>query len=258
MIDSHAHLNLPQFDADRPEVIARAAESGVKTIVNVGADLPSSQQSVELAGRYPFIYAAVGVHPHDASTLDVRVYAQIRELARHPRVVAIGEIGLDYYYNFSPREQQVGAFELQLDLAAELSLPFIIHDREAHGPIMSTLDRWLAKTGPLHGVLHCFSGDAAMARRAVDMGLYISIAGPVTFHNARQLPQVVKEVPLSRLLVETDCPYLAPMPHRGKRNEPAYVCLVAQAIAAIKNVEVAEVDAMTSQNVRDVFGRMSI
>jgi TatD DNase family protein len=258
VIDSHAHLNLPQFDADRPAVIARATEAGVTTIVNVGADLLSSQQSVEMAGRYPFIYAAVGVHPHDASTLDETVYGQIRELARHPRVVAIGEIGLDYYYNFSPREQQVEAFELQLDLSVELGLPFIIHDREAHGPIMSALDGWLTKAGSLHGVLHCFSGDAAMARRAVDMGLYISIAGPVTFHNARQLPQVVKEVPLTRLLVETDCPYLAPMPHRGKRNEPAYVCLVAQAIAAIKSVDVTEVDAVTSQNVRDLFGRMSI
>jgi TatD DNase family protein len=254
VIDSHAHLDFPQFDGDREEVIARAGEAGVKTIINVGADLVSSQRSVDLADRHPSIYASVGIHPHDALALDDSVLERLRDMARHPRVVGIGEIGLDYYRDLSPRDMQLEAFERQLDLADELELPFIVHDRDAHDAIMSTLERRAAGREALRGVLHCFSGDETMARKALELGLYVSVAGPVTFHNARRLPDVVQEVPLSRLLLETDCPYLAPHPHRGKRNEPAYVLLVAERVAALKGVSVAEVEKTASDNARDLFG----
>ena len=254
MIDSHAHLDFPQFDEDREQVIDRAREAGITTIINVGADLPSSRRSIELAKRYPFIYAAVGVHPHDADTLDEAGFGGVQAMARHPRVVAIGEIGLDYCRDLSPRDKQVEAFERQLTLAETLDLPFIVHDRDAHDDVMTILEGKAAGRGSLRGVLHCFSGDVPMAHKAVELGLHISVGGPVTFRNARQLPDVVREVPLSKLFLETDCPYLAPHPHRGKRNEPAYVLLVAQAVAALKNVSVTEVQRITSRNVRELFG----
>ena len=254
MIDSHAHLDFPQFDADREQVIARARAAGVQAMVNVGADLASSRRSIDLAERYPFIYAAVGVHPHDATTLDDAALAQLRDMARHPRVVAIGEIGLDYYRDLSPRDVQLEAFERQLALAHELHKPFIVHDRDAHDTIMAVLRRRAGERGPLRGVLHCFSGDVTMSQEALDLGLHISVGGPVTFQNARKLPDVVRAVPLLRLLIETDCPYLAPHPYRGQRNEPAFVTLVAQAIATLKGLSLAEVARVTSQNVGDVFG----
>lgn len=254
MIDSHAHLDFPQFDEDREQVIGRAREAGITTIVNVGADLVSSQRSVGLAERYPFIYAAVGIHPHDADALDESVINTLRTMARHPRVVAIGEIGLDYYRTLSPRDRQVDAFERQLELAESLKLPFIVHDRDAHDAVMSTLEAMATGPGSLRGVLHCFSGDVSMADRALELGLHISVGGPVTFRNARLLPDVVREIPLSRLLLETDCPYLAPHPYRGKRNEPAYLLLVAQAVATLKGVSVSEVQRTTSRNVRVLFG----
>ena len=254
MIDSHAHLDFPQFDADRDEVIDRACEAGVAVIINVGADLISSQRSIGLAERFPFIYAAVGIHPHEAGSWNEETYRQVREMAQHPRVVAIGEIGLDYYWDHSPRDRQSEAFETQLALARELDKPFIVHDRDAHSDIMSMLHREVEKQGTLSGVLHCFSGDTAMAHEAIDMGLYIAVGGPVTFQNARKLSEVVEDIPLSRLLLETDCPYLAPHPHRGKRNEPAYVRLVAERVAALHKVDVTEVDAVTSENVAALFG----
>jgi TatD DNase family protein len=254
LIDSHAHLDFPQFDSDREQVIVRARGSGITAIINVGADLQSSKNSIELAERYPFIFAAVGIHPHDAKTLDEPALQELQNMARHPRVVAIGEIGLDYYRDLSPRDKQQEAFERQLDLAHTFDLPFIIHDRDAHDDIMSVLEERTTESRPLRGVLHCFSGGVSMAQRALDIGLHISVGGPVTFRNARQLPEVVRQVPLSRLLLETDCPYLTPAPHRGKRNEPAYVLLVAQAVAALKEISLAEVQRVTTQNVRELFG----
>lgn len=254
MIDSHAHLDFPQFEEDREQVIDRAREAGITEIINVGADLVSSRRSVELAERYPFIYAAVGIHPHDADSLDESVLDEVRTLAMHPKVVAIGEIGLDYYRDLSPRERQVDAFERQLELARSLELPFIVHDRDAHDEVMSILEATAGEQGSLRGVLHCFSGDVSMANRALELGLQISVGGPVTFRNARLLPDVVREVPLSRLLLETDCPYLAPHPYRGKRNEPAYVVLVAQAVATLKGVSVSEVQRTTSHNARVLCG----
>ncbi len=254
MDDSHAHLDFSQFDGDREQVIERAIRAGVSRIINVGADVPSSERSLELAERYPFIYASVGIHPHDADTLNEASLDTLRALAGHPRVVAIGEIGLDYYRDLSPRDRQLGAFERQLDLAESLGLPVIIHDRDAHEAIMAVLSQ-RAKVGRApRGVLHCFSGDLAMARQAIEMGLYISVGGPVTFQNARRLPEIVQSIPLSRLLLETDCPYLTPHPYRGRRNEPAFVALVAQKVAEIRKISLEEVEQVTSDNVERLFG----
>lgn len=253
MNDSHTHLDFPQFDGDREQVIARAQEAGITRMINVGAGLLSSERSVELAERYPCIYASVGIHPHEADTLNDASFAALRTLAARPRVVAIGEIGLDYYRNLSPREDQKDALERQLDLAESLGLPVIIHDRDAHDDVMAALQRRVGGGRALRGVLHCFSGDLSMALKVIEMGLYISVGGPVTFKNARKLPEIVQSIPITRLLLETDCPYLAPHPYRGQRNEPAYVFLVAQTVAALRNVSTAEVQRVTTQNVQDLF-----
>ncbi len=267
LIDTHAHLDFPQFDADRPAVIERAGVAGVKAIVNVGADLISSRRAVALAEQYPSIYAAVGMHPHDAKKLDGATLAELRDLAQHPKVVAVGEIGLDFYRNLSPRDVQRRAFQAQLAWAARLGKPVIIHDRDAHDEIMDILAGWAAglessppaasQVGHLAGrlgVLHTFSGDLAMAGRAIDLGFYISISGPVTYKNARRLPDIVPALPLNRLLLETDCPYLAPHPHRGKRNEPAYVRLVAERIAALRGITYDELARATTANAQHLFG----
>jgi len=261
LIDTHAHLDFSQFDADRPEVIARAQEAGVEVIVNAGAGLEASQAGVALAETYPQVYAAVGVHPHEAKTLNEDVLEELRALAQHPKVVAIGEMGLDYYRDRSPRPVQRQAFQQQLALAGELGKPIIVHDREAHQDVMNMLRQWIREghqpsaTGhqPV-GVMHCFSGDLPMAREAIKMGFYISIPGPVTFTNDRRLPELVRALPLERLVIETDCPYLTPHPYQGKRNEPAYVRLVAEAIAQIKGIPLEQVAHITTANARALFG----
>lgn len=258
LIDTHAHLDFPKFDADRPSVIERARKAGVAAIVNIGTDPASSQRAVGLAERNDFIYAAVGMHPHDAKKLDGSALAELRDLARHPKVVAIGEIGLDYYRDLSPRSVQRRAFQAQLAWAAKLGKPVVIHDRDAHDEIMEVLTDWVAGLGrsPLAqrpGVLHTFSGDLAMAEQAMDLGFYLSISGPVTYKNARQLPGIVQTLPLDRLLVETDCPFLAPHPHRGKRNEPAYVRLVAEQIATLKGISFDELAGATTTNAQRLF-----
>jgi TatD DNase family protein len=259
LIDSHAHLDFPQFDADRTDVIDRAGAAGVQAIVNVGADLASSRRAVALAAKHDSIYAAVGMHPHDAKKLDGAALAELRELAQRPKVVAVGEIGLDFYRDLSPRDVQRRAFQAQLAWATRVGKPVIIHDREAHDEIMQILTNWAAElkgtqlAGRL-GVLHTFSGDLSMAERAMDMGFYISISGPVTYKNARQLADLVRILPLERLLVETDCPYLTPQPHRSKRNEPAYVRLVAERIAALRGIPLDDVAEATTANARRLFG----
>jgi TatD DNase family protein len=258
LIDSHAHLDFAKFDRDRSAVVERARAAGVAVMINVGADLASSRRAVELAAEYEGIYAAVGMHPHDASKLDGAALAELRELARRPKVVAVGEIGLDFYRDLSPRDQQRRAFLAQLAWAAKLGKPVIIHDRDAHDEIMAILESWAAglRTSPLAGhlgVLHTFSGDLAMAERAMALGFYISISGPVTYHNAGQLPDIVRALPLDRILVETDCPFLTPQPHRGQRNEPAYVRLVAERIAALKGMSLPELAAATTANAERLF-----
>ncbi|MFC2031391.1 TatD family hydrolase [Chloroflexota bacterium] len=258
LVDTHAHLDFPQFDADRQIAIERALAAGVKVIVNVGADLESSRRAVDLAEQYKSVYAAVGVHPHGANRLNGTALAELRGLAQNPNVVAVGEIGLDFYRNLSPPNVQRRAFQAQLAWAARMGKPVIIHDRDAHDEVMELLAAWAAGlrgsqlAGRL-GVLHTFSGDLSMAERAIDLGFYISISGPVTYKNARNLPEIVRNLPLERLLLETDCPYLTPYPHRGKRNEPAYVSLVAERIADLRAMAADELAEATTANAWSLF-----
>ena len=250
LVDSHAHIDGERFDADRDEVVARALAAGVSLILNVGADMDSSARSVALAEKYPGIYAAVGMHPHDAKDMRETDYTQLEQWTKHPRVVAIGEIGLDYHYDLSPRPVQKEVFLRQLDLARKTGKPFIIHEREAHA---DTLEIIRSAARGLKGVFHCFSGSVETAREYLKMGFYISVAGPVTFSKSGKTKEVAKYVPLDRLLVETDSPYLTPQPHRGHRNEPAYVRLVAEEIASLRNLPLEEVAAATTANVRRLF-----
>lgn len=256
-VDSHCHLDFPQFEADRDQVLARAVEAGVTTIINPGTDLESSRRAVALAERYENVYAAVGVHPHDASTLGPKTLGELRQLAAHPKVVAIGEIGLDYYRDLSPRAQQRAAFEAQLALAADLDRPVIIHQRESADDVMATLRDW-ATGGHPGCVLHAFSGDAAMANEVVSLGFFIGVGGPLTFKNARRLPEIIPHVSLDYLLVETDAPYLTPHPYRGRRNEPAYVVLVAQRLAELRRLAPEVLSQRLADNARRLFRLRSV
>jgi len=251
LIDSHAHLDFPQFDDDREAVIERAREAGLVAILNAGTSLESSRAALTLAERHDFIYAAVGVHPHDADTLTPDVLSALRALARHPKAVAIGEIGLDYYRDLSPRPVQRRAFGDQLALASELALPVVIHSREAHQDVLAALQGWEGT-----GVLHSYSAGPERLEEALALGFFISISGPVTFRKANLLRTVAAMVPLERLLVETDCPYLTPEPHRGRRNEPAYVRYVARAIAAARGTSEQAVAQVTTDSACRLFGMM--
>ncbi len=253
LFDTHAHLDFPDFDDDREEVIARAGEQGVSHIVTVGSGggLGSAARAVKVAEGRAQVFATAGVHPHDAKLMQDRDLERLRELASRGKVVAVGETGLDYAKEYSPREVQLRRFRDQLALAKELGLPVVIHDREAHDDIVRVLKRdGIADAG---GVMHCFSGSADLALQLVGMGFYISIPGVITFKNAKGLPRVAREVPLEKLLVETDSPFLAPEPHRGRRNEPAYVRLVAEAVAKARDCELSRVAAATFANAGRVF-----
>ena len=271
MIDSHAHLDFRQFNKDRETVIKRARKAGLVAIVNIGTDLASSRATVKLAGKHDFIYAAVGVHPHDAKMVTRAVLDELRALARHPKVVAIGEIGLDYYRDRSPRLVQRRAFADQLNLAAELRLPVVIHSREAHADVLAALRDWVAfppRACPEqgrrvggdrggaggYGVLHSYSAGPEHLEEVLSLGFSIGISGPVTFPKADRLRAVAAAVPLERLLVETDCPYLTPVPYRGKRNEPAYVRYVVQAVARARGIPAEAVAQATADNTRHLFG----
>jgi len=249
MIDSHAHLNDPQFSPDLAEVLARAEEAGVTGIINVGYDLDSSRQAVRLAEGHRGLYAVVGVHPHDAKTWDSGVEAAIRELASHSKVVAIGESGLDYYYDHSPRDVQQDVFRAQLALARELNLPLVVHSRDAAQDTLEILSEF----PEVPCILHCYSGSWEMAREYLKMGHYFSIGGALTFKNAQRLRSVIQQIPLERMLLETDCPYLTPVPHRGKRNEPAYLPLVARQLAELHGITEAEAAEVTERNTRLFF-----
>jgi len=258
LIDTHAHLDFPAFEADREMVIARAQAAGIAALVNVGAELDESRAAVGLAESTRAVYAAVGVHPHEAATVTGAAIDELRRLAMRPRVVALGEIGLDFYRDYAPRDAQREAFEAQLSLATQLGKPVIIHDREAHREVLTMLRQWLNDSqSALHnppGVFHCFSGSLEMALEAIDLGFYIGVDGPVTFRNASRLRGVVRQLPLDRILIETDCPYLTPEPYRGQRNEPAYVRFVAQAIAELRGLPFEEVARVTASSARRVFG----
>ena len=250
LADSHAHIDDDRFDKDRDQVIARAAAAGVSLIVNIGADMDSSARSIALSEKYSCVYAAVGMHPHDAKEMREQDYSRIESWAAHPKVVAIGEIGLDYHYDLSPRPVQREVFWRQLDIVRKTGKPFIVNEREAHADTLSIIK---TAARDLQGVFHCFSGSVETAREYLNMGFYISVAGPVTFPKSIKTKEVARFIPLDRLLVETDSPYLTPQPYRGKRNEPAYVRIVAEEIAALRNISVAELAAATTRNVRQLF-----
>jgi TatD DNase family protein len=252
LVDTHAHLHDPAFDADRPAVLARARAAGVAGFLTIGTDVDTSEAAIALAGREPGMYAAVGIHPHDAGTADAAALERIAALARGPRVVAIGEIGLDYYRDHSPRPVQRTALVAQLRLARAVGKPVLLHCREAHADLLDVCDaEGVAAVG---GILHCFSGDLEVARRGLDLGLLISIAGPVTYPSARRLAEVVRVLPLDRLVIETDCPYLPPQPWRGQRNEPAYLPVTAARVAELRGVPVVTIAEATSENAQRLLG----
>jgi len=251
LFDTHAHLDDDRFDFDRDEVVRQCLETGVSLILNAGSNIGTSVKSIALAEKYEFIYAAVGVHPHDASDMDEETAGVLAALAENKKVKAIGEIGLDYHYDLSPRDIQKRRFAEQIDLARQLKLPVIIHDREAHQDVMDIFKKTRIKE--VGGVLHSFSGSAEMALECLRLGLFISVSGPVTFNNARKTVEAVKEVPLDMLLIETDSPYLTPVPMRGKRNYPGYVRLVAEKIAEIKGITFEEVAQKTMENGKRLF-----
>lgn len=252
LFDTHAHLDDDRFDEDRDEVIEQCKKDGVGLILNAGSNMETSVKAIALAGRYDFIYAAVGVHPHDASDMDADTAGVLADLAENNKVRAIGEIGLDYHYDLSPRDVQKQRFIEQIDLARQLKLPIIVHDREAHGDVMDIFKKTRIKD--VGGVLHSFSGSAEMALECLKLGLYLSISGPVTFSNARKTVEAVREIPMDMLLIETDSPYLTPVPYRGKRNYPGYVRLVAEKIAEIKGISYEEVAQKTMENGKRLFG----
>lgn len=278
LVDTHCHLDAEEFDADREAVIERAIQAGVTAMVSISTGLESCRAVIALAERHPQVWAAVGVDPFDAGDVNGETLAELRELAGHPKVVAIGEIGLDYHWDAHPRDVQRRALETQLQLAADLGKPVIIHNREAHQDILAILREWLhgdtrypisdahlsgSRTrGPEQrtqntgapGVMHCFSGGPDLALAFAELGFMISLAGPLTFLNAKKPPEVARAVPLDHLVVETDAPWLSPHPFRGQRNEPARVRLVAEKLAQIKGLPFEEVAAATTANARRLFG----
>ena len=254
-IDSHAHIEMSDFDADREAVIQRALDAGVETIVCVGdGDVANDSHSgaFRLAERYPFIYTTVGVHPHEARLLDDDLYARLKDLSEHPKVIAWGEIGLDYHYDNSPREVQREAFRRQLRMARERGLPVSIHTREAEADTLEILNaEW--RESELAGVIHCFTGTRGFAEAAVELGLLISFSGVVTFKKAEELRETARALPTEKILIETDSPFLAPVPYRGRRNEPAYVIETARAIAELRGIDAEELGRATSQNFKRLF-----
>jgi TatD DNase family protein len=253
LIDTHAHIDGREFLPDFDEMLDRARVAGLTRIITVGADLESSRAAVSLAERHNHIYCAVGIHPHDAERVTEKCYDLVREMATDgPKVVAIGEIGLDFYRDRSPREAQEKVFRRFIRLAREVSLPVIVHDRDAHGRVMAILKE--EKAAEVGGVLHCFSGDLRMARECEELGFFISIPGTVTYPNNQQLHEVVAGTKIERLLLESDCPYLSPVPHRGKRNEPSYVRITAEKVAALKGLSLEDVGRITTLNAERLFG----
>jgi TatD DNase family protein len=252
-IDTHAHLNDEQFNQDVGEVIARAAEKSVERIIVCGYDIHSSRRAVQLARQYDGIFATVGIHPHDAATVDESSLSLLTELAKQPKVLAIGEIGMDYHYTFCPRHIQAEAFEAQVNLAAQLNLPIVIHSRDSIADSIHLLSSKAKKI--VGGVFHCYGGDEEILQKVLALGMYIGIDGPITFKDPGKLVMALRCCPLDRILIETDCPYLAPEPLRGKRNEPAYLPYVAEKVAQILGVSTQYVATLTSRNARTLFGK---
>ncbi len=253
LFDTHAHYDAEQFDTDRDEILAVLPEKGVALVVNPGCDIPSSRTAVELAERYAHVYAAVGIHPSDCAGTGEAEYETLRDLAKHKKVVAIGEIGLDYYWQDNPpKEFQQQVLRRQIELALELDLPVIIHDREAHGDSLSIVLEYPA----LRGVFHCFSGSPEMAEELLKRGWYLGFDGPITYKNARRAPEVVAITPLDRIVIETDAPYLTPVPFRGKRNDSRYLSYVVEKLAEWKGVTPEEMERITFENGKRLYGLM--
>lgn len=249
IFDSHAHYDDRRFDPDRDAALSALPDAGVRYVMNAACNLASAKAGISLAERYGFIYASAGVHPHDAKDAPDDLKEQIALLTRHPKVLAVGEIGLDYHYDFSPRDKQLKVFEIQLQCALELDLPVIIHDREAHADTMRLLKAYKPR-----GIMHCYSGSAEMAAELIKLGFYIGFTGVVTFQNARKTLEAVRAVPLDRLLVETDCPYMAPEPFRGKRCDSSMIPRTAQTLAEVKGVSIQELLDRTCENACTVYG----
>lgn len=248
IFDSHAHYDDRRFDGDRDEVLAALPEKGVGFVMNAACHLESAKESIRLAEKYDYVYASAGVHPHDAKDAPADLSARLRELLCHPKVKAVGEIGLDYHYDFSPRDVQIKIFEEQLALARELDLPVIIHDREAHADMLRILREYTPR-----GIMHCYSGSAEMAKEILDLGLYIGFTGVVTFKNARKTLEAAAAVPLDRLLIETDCPYMAPEPYRGKRCDSSMLNKTAEVLAKVKNITAQELLDVTFDNAKKIY-----
>lgn len=251
LIDSHAHIQDAKFNQEVPLILENARNAGVEIIICVGYDYKTSRQAVELARKYPQVYAVVGIHPHDAAELNSQVLTGLFDLARDPRVVAIGETGLDFYRDLSPRDVQRQAFREQIKLAQELYKPVVIHDRDAHQEVAEMVKK--EKAGRNGGVMHCYSGHLPLALEFMQAGFHLSFAGPLTYKNAHKTQEVASRISLERILIETDCPYLTPEPLRGKRNEPAYVQYVAGKLAELRKKSLEEIGYITSRNTRQVF-----
>ena len=252
MIDAHAHLDFRQYDQDRQAVLGRAWQAGLSAVVTIGIDAETSDRAVRIAERNERIFATAGVHPHDAKKCSEEALARIEELLEHPKVVAVGEIGLDFFKNYSPRDEQETWFRRLLSVARRAKKPLVIHDREAHDRILEILKE--EADGPYAGMFHCFSGDADVARRVLDLGFDLSFTGTITYPGNDAVREAVRLAPWDRIHVETDCPFLAPVPRRGKRNEPAYVRYVLEEVARIKGVGIEEADRRTEANTRRLFG----
>ncbi len=250
IFDSHAHYDSERYAEDRDSVLSQMPENGICAILNCASDVESAKMSIELSEKYPFIYAAVGVHLHEAEDVSEDYISILRELAKHEKVVAIGEIGLDYHYDFSPRDIQRKVLCEQIELAKELDLPVVLHDREAHGDMYEILEKY----APIKGVMHCFSGSVELMKQSVKLGLYIGLGGAVTFKNARVPLEVAEAVPLDRLLLETDAPYMTPVPYRSKRNDSKYIELVAEKIAEVRGITADEVLSAAEENAKRLFG----
>jgi TatD DNase family protein len=250
MIDSHCHLDFDVYEGQRDDVVSAALEAGVQTIINIGVDVPSSVRSVELAEQYECLYATVGVHPHDARTLNNAALEKLRAMVTHPRVVAIGEIGLDYYRDLSPRHVQKTAFEQQIELAIEAALPIVIHTRESFQPTLDIVKKYAGRLKG--GVFHCFPGDLNDARRVIDLGFVISVGGVITFPNSK-MSRVAAQAPLEKILLETDAPFLTPVPYRGKQNQPAYVSYVRDRLAELRKTRPQEIEKITDRACNKLF-----
>ena len=256
LVDSHCHLDFPDFDGDREEVLARAATAGVARMVTISTRVKRFEEVRTLAERWPELYCSVGTHPHNAAEeLDVSVNDLVR-LSKHPKVVAIGEAGLDYHYENAPREAQAEGFRRHIAAARETQLPIVIHARDADADVASILEEEMGK-GAFPGILHCFSSGRALARTGVELGLYVSFSGILTFNRTEELRAIARDVPADRLLVETDAPYLAPAPRRGKRNEPAFVAETARVLAEVRGVSVKEIASVTTDNFFRLFRKAS-